>query len=60
MFASTTFASHLPLFNIWAVFRPSVDSGIGSGGKPKVGVCVCRVSCGLVSCVVRVRRHLTV
>ncbi|ELR10891.1 IgA Peptidase M64 protein [Acanthamoeba castellanii str. Neff] len=35
MFASTTFASHLPLFNIWAVFRPSVDSGIGSGGKPK-------------------------
>jgi hypothetical protein len=36
MFASTTFASHLPLFNIWAVFRPSVDTGIGVGGKPKV------------------------
>jgi hypothetical protein len=38
MFASTTFASHLPLFNIWAVFRPSVDSGVGVGGKPKVCV----------------------
>lgn len=35
MFASTTFFSHLPLFNIWAVFRESVESGIGVGGVPK-------------------------
>jgi len=35
MFASTTFFSHLPLFNIWAVFRESVESGIGVGGQPK-------------------------
>lgn len=34
MFASTTFFSHLPLFNIWAVFRPSVESGVGVGGRP--------------------------
>lgn len=36
MFTSVTFASHLPLFNVWALFRASVDSGIGVGGKPKV------------------------
>jgi len=36
MFTDVTFASHLPLFNIWALFRASVDSGIGVGGRPKV------------------------
>ncbi|ORY07472.1 hypothetical protein K493DRAFT_149716, partial [Basidiobolus meristosporus CBS 931.73] len=35
MFTGNTFASYLPLFNIWGLFRPSVDSGIGVGGKPK-------------------------
>lgn len=35
MFSSTTFASHLPLFNIWALYRPSAESGVGVGGKPK-------------------------
>lgn len=35
MFASTTFASALPLFNIWGLFRPSKESGIGRGGRPK-------------------------
>ncbi|KAK9761887.1 hypothetical protein K7432_012876 [Basidiobolus ranarum] len=35
MFTGNTFASYLPLFNIWGLFRPSVDSGIGIGGKPK-------------------------
>jgi hypothetical protein len=35
MFSSTTFNAHLPLFNIWAVFRESVESGIGVGGQPK-------------------------
>ena len=35
MFAASTFFSHLPLFNIWAVFRESVESGIGTGGQPK-------------------------
>eukprot|EP01088_Endostelium_zonatum_P002608 TRINITY_DN1324_c0_g3_i1.p1 TRINITY_DN1324_c0_g3~~TRINITY_DN1324_c0_g3_i1.p1 ORF type:complete len:605 (-),score=137.64 TRINITY_DN1324_c0_g3_i1:201-2015(-) len=34
MFESTTFASHTPLFNVWALFRPSSVSGIGVGGKP--------------------------
>ncbi|KAI8902962.1 IgA peptidase M64-domain-containing protein [Globomyces pollinis-pini] len=35
MWSSVTFESYLPLFNIWAVFVPSNESGIGSGGKPK-------------------------
>lgn len=35
MFTGTTFAPYLPLFNIWIVFRPSVESGIGTGGVPK-------------------------
>lgn len=29
MFNGTTFATTLPLFNIWAVFKPSKESGIG-------------------------------
>lgn len=35
MFSGTTFAAVLPLLNIWAVFRPSKESGIGVGGKAK-------------------------
>ncbi|KAI8925350.1 IgA peptidase M64-domain-containing protein [Entophlyctis helioformis] len=35
MWSGETFASVIPLFNIWAIFRPSVDSGIGTGGRPK-------------------------
>ena len=35
MWSSTTFAAVLPLFNIWAVFKPSKESGIGVGGTPK-------------------------
>ncbi|CAG7832889.1 unnamed protein product [Allacma fusca] len=29
MFEGTTFRSYLPLFNIWAIYEASVDSGIG-------------------------------
>lgn len=32
MFEGVTFKSYLPVFNIWAVFVPSVDSGIGYDG----------------------------
>ncbi len=35
MFQDVTFKSYLPLFNIWAIFTPSKESGIGVGGKPK-------------------------
>ncbi|DAZ93836.1 TPA: hypothetical protein N0F65_009344 [Lagenidium giganteum] len=35
MFTGDTFAQYLPLFNIWGVFTPSSDSGIGVGGRPK-------------------------
>jgi hypothetical protein len=35
MFTGVTYASYLPLFNIWAVYRSSVESGIGTHGKPK-------------------------
>ncbi|KAJ3343245.1 hypothetical protein HDU93_009229 [Gonapodya sp. JEL0774] len=35
MFAGETFRSVLPFFNLWAVFRPSKESGIGTGGTPK-------------------------
>jgi len=35
MFEGVTFRSYLPLFNVWAVFRPSRESGIGKG-RPKV------------------------
>ncbi|KAI8910912.1 IgA peptidase M64-domain-containing protein [Gorgonomyces haynaldii] len=35
MWSATTFAAVLPLFNVWAVYRPSVESGIGTGGKPR-------------------------
>lgn len=31
MFETPTFRGYRPLFNIWAVFRPSVESGIGKG-----------------------------
>jgi hypothetical protein len=29
MWSGSTFAPVLPLFNIWAVYTPSVESGIG-------------------------------
>ena len=35
MFAGETFAPYLPLFNIWTIFRPSLESGLGTGGVPK-------------------------
>lgn len=35
MFADVTFMSWLPLFNIWAIFVPSEESGIGYYGTPK-------------------------
>ncbi|KAJ3415593.1 hypothetical protein HDV05_004644, partial [Chytridiales sp. JEL 0842] len=35
MFTGPTFVSTRPLFNIWAVFQPSQESGIGVGGKPR-------------------------
>jgi hypothetical protein len=35
MFKGSTFAPYLPLFNIWAVWTPSVDAGIGSYGVPR-------------------------
>jgi hypothetical protein len=35
MWSGTTFSSVLPLFNIWAIFTPSVEGGIGVGGVPK-------------------------
>eukprot|EP00736_Rhodelphis_marinus_P002814 Rmarinus@m.20450 len=34
MWGDTTFETYLPLFNVWAVYRPSTDSGIGVGGRP--------------------------
>lgn len=34
MFESSTFGTYLPLFNIWSVFQDSVQSGIGSNGRP--------------------------
>ncbi|KAL2917851.1 hypothetical protein HK105_202724 [Polyrhizophydium stewartii] len=35
MWSGETFAAVLPLFNIWAIFRPSKEHGIGVGGRPK-------------------------
>eukprot|EP01113_Clastostelium_recurvatum_P039467 TRINITY_DN6028_c0_g1_i1.p1 TRINITY_DN6028_c0_g1~~TRINITY_DN6028_c0_g1_i1.p1 ORF type:complete len:635 (-),score=118.77 TRINITY_DN6028_c0_g1_i1:1433-3337(-) len=35
MFQDVTFASYLPVFNIWALFRASTQSGIGVGGTPR-------------------------
>jgi hypothetical protein len=32
MFQGTTFRSYLPVFNIWAIYVESVDSGIGYNG----------------------------
>ncbi|RHY20195.1 hypothetical protein DYB25_004238 [Aphanomyces astaci] len=34
MFTGNTFAQYLPLFNIWASYVPSVQSGVGVGGTP--------------------------
>jgi len=34
MFQDITFASYLPVFNIWALYRASTQSGIGVGGVP--------------------------
>lgn len=35
MFNGVTFHSYLPLFNVYAVFRPSKESGIGKNDTPK-------------------------
>lgn len=35
MFIGETFESFLPLFNVYALFRPSRESGIGTQGKWK-------------------------
>ncbi|KAL1925383.1 uncharacterized protein VTP21DRAFT_266 [Calcarisporiella thermophila] len=35
MFVSGTYNSVSPLFNLWALFRPSKESGIGVNSKPK-------------------------
>jgi hypothetical protein len=35
MWNGSTFATVLPLFNIWAIFDPSQESGIGIGGVPR-------------------------
>lgn len=35
MFTGSTFQNYLPLFNVWVVFRPSDETGIGTGGTPK-------------------------
>ncbi|KAJ3395687.1 hypothetical protein HDU92_005153 [Lobulomyces angularis] len=35
MWTGVTFRSVKPLMNVWAVFKPSVESGIGVSGKPK-------------------------
>lgn len=35
MFIGDTFESFLPLFNVYALFRPSRESGIGAQGKWK-------------------------
>lgn len=35
MFTDVTFRSYLPLFNIWAIHVPSVESGIGYYGRSK-------------------------
>lgn len=31
MWVGQTFASYRPLFNIWAIFKPSKESGVGVG-----------------------------
>ncbi|CAG7717542.1 unnamed protein product [Allacma fusca] len=35
MFEGTTFRSYLPVFNIWAIYEASVDSGIGYNSRAK-------------------------
>ncbi|KAI9362932.1 IgA peptidase M64-domain-containing protein [Zopfochytrium polystomum] len=35
MWTGKTFASYTPLFNVWAIFKPSREDGIGVGGRPK-------------------------
>ncbi|RHY24256.1 hypothetical protein DYB32_008917 [Aphanomyces invadans] len=35
MFTGDTFTQYLPLFNVWAVYVPSAESGIGVGGVPR-------------------------
>ncbi|KAK3811982.1 MAG: IgA peptidase M64-domain-containing protein [Benniella sp.] len=35
MFIGDTFQAYLPLFNVYALFRPSKESGIGVGGRWK-------------------------
>lgn len=35
MFNGSTFRSYLPLFNVWAIHIPAVESGIGTHGRPR-------------------------
>jgi hypothetical protein len=35
MFEGNTFRSYLPVFNVYAVFKPSAESGIGKNDRPK-------------------------
>lgn len=35
MFTGVTFSNYLPLFNVWQVFRPSQESGVGTHGRAK-------------------------
>jgi len=35
MWEGVTFKSYLPLFNVWALYRASAQSGIGVGGTPR-------------------------
>lgn len=35
MFYGPTFSNYRPLFNVWTIFSPSVESGLGVGGKFK-------------------------
>lgn len=36
MWGGDTFSTWLPLFNMWGLFRPSNEQGIGVNGKMKV------------------------
>eukprot|EP01060_Flectonema_neradi_P039500 TRINITY_DN8720_c0_g1_i2.p1 TRINITY_DN8720_c0_g1~~TRINITY_DN8720_c0_g1_i2.p1 ORF type:complete len:490 (+),score=87.69 TRINITY_DN8720_c0_g1_i2:331-1800(+) len=35
MFDDVTFQSYLPVFNIWSIYIPSAESGIGTHGQPR-------------------------
>lgn len=35
MFTGKTFTPYLPLFNVWQVYRPSAESGVGTHGRAR-------------------------